>query len=150
MATLIKLILSAFFLFPVLGGPLKQEWIELSYPFNNETIYWPTSLTFKHTKVFDGFTEDGFYVSKYDISGAEHGGTHLDAPSHFGEGKWTADEIPLDRLIGTAIKIDISSKAAEVDVILFCTSNYVYIQNHSVPLSDVILPLFKSPVLSFT
>ena len=69
-------------------------------------------------------------------------GTHLDAPNHFGEGKWTADEIPLDRLIGPAIKIDISSKAAEVDIILFCTSNYVYIQNHSVPLSDKILPLY--------
>lgn len=121
MATLIKLVLSALFWFPVLGGPLKQEWIELSYPFNNETIYWPTSLTFKHTKVFDGFTEDGFYVSKYDIGGAEHGGTHLDAPSHFGEGKWTADQIPLDRLIGPAIKIDISSKAAEVDVTLLKT-----------------------------
>lgn len=121
MATLIKLVLSSLFWFPMLGGPLKQEWIELSYPFNNETIYWPTSLAFKHTKVFDGFTEGGFYVSKYDISGAEHGGTHLDAPSHFGEGKWTADQIPLDRLIGPAIKIDISSKAAEVDVTLLKT-----------------------------
>lgn len=121
MATLIKLVLSSLFWFPMLGGPLKQEWIELSYPFNNETIYWPTSLAFKHTKVFDGFTEGGFYVSKYDISGAEHGGTHLDAPSRFGEGKWTADQIPLDRLIGPAIKIDISSKAAEVDVTLLKT-----------------------------
>lgn len=120
MATLlIKLVLSAMFCLQALGVPLKLEWIELSYPFNNETIYWPTSLTFKHTKVFDGFTDDGLYVSKYDISGAEHGGTHLDAPSHFGKGKWTADEIPLDRLIGPAIKIDISSKAAEVNVILF-------------------------------
>jgi len=117
MVTLIKLVLGSLFSLPVLGGPLKQEWIELSYPFNNETIYWPTSLTFKHTKVFDGFTDDGFYVSKYDISGAEQGDNHLDAPSHFGEGKWTADEIPLDRLIGPAIKIDISSKAAQVDVV---------------------------------
>ena len=48
------------------------------------------------------------------ISAPEHGGTHLDAPRHYAKGKWSTAEIPLDRLIGPAIKIDISSKAAEV------------------------------------
>jgi len=145
MATLIKLVLSALFCFPVLGGPLKQEWVELSYPFNNETIYWPTSLTFKHTKVFDGFTDDGFYVSKYDISGAEHGGTHLDAPSHFGEGKWTADEIPLDRLIGPAIKIDISSKAAEnPDAQLMPSDLEAWERKHGKIPDDVIVLVFSN------
>ena len=110
----LRLAFSTVFWLPLLGGPLKPEWIELSHPFNNEPIYWPTSLNFKHTKVFDGMTDDGFYYSAYDISGAEHGGTHLDAPSHFAEGKWTAGDIPLDRLIGPGIKIDISSKAAQV------------------------------------
>ncbi|XP_078348297.1 isatin hydrolase-like [Oculina patagonica] len=49
----------------------------------------------------------------YAISAPEHGGTHLDAPRHVSAGKWTTDQIPLDRLIGPAIKIDISSKAAK-------------------------------------
>ena len=114
----IKLVFSSLLWLQVLGGPLKPEWIDLTHPFNNETIYWPTALSFSHAEVFDGFTEAGFYYSKYDISGAEHGGTHLDAPRHFGEGKWAADEIPLDRLIGPAIKIDISAKATQVKCIL--------------------------------
>ena len=113
---IIRLVLCALCWLPALAGPLKQEWIELSHPFNNDTIYWPTSLKFKHTEVFQGFTDDGYYYSAYDISGGEHGGTHLDAPNHFAEGKWTTDEIPIDRLTGQAIKIDISSKAAQVNV----------------------------------
>ena len=97
------------------GHPVQTpEWIDLTYPFNNETIYWPTALAFNHTKVFAGVTSDGYYYSSYDISASEHGGTHLDAPIHFSEGKWSTDQIPLDRLIGPSIKIDISSQAAQV------------------------------------
>ena len=105
---------AVFFWVPLLGKPLNSEWIDLSYPFNNETIYWPTSVSFKHIKVFENFTADGYYFALYDISASEHGGTHLDAPRHFAQGKWTTDQIPLDRLIGPAIKIDISSKAEKV------------------------------------
>ena len=52
---------------------------------------------FKHTKVYDNFTADGYYFSYYEISGNEHAGTHLDAPRHFYEGKWTTDQIPLEQ-----------------------------------------------------
>jgi len=48
---MIRLVFSALCWLAVLAGPLKQEWIELSHPFNNDTIYWPTSLKFKHTEV---------------------------------------------------------------------------------------------------
>lgn len=99
---------------PLLGESAESPWIDLSYPFNNDTIYWPTAESFKHIEVFENFTTAGFYYASYDFSASEHGGTHLDAPRHFAEGKMTADEIPLDKLIGPAIKIDISSKAAQV------------------------------------
>ncbi|KAJ7373582.1 hypothetical protein OS493_011187 [Desmophyllum pertusum] len=49
----------------------------------------PLPCVSKHTKVFANVTADGYYYSSYDISASEHGGTHLDAPSHFAEGKWT-------------------------------------------------------------
>ena len=70
--------------------------------------------TFNLTTMYDNYTAEGFYLLMYSFSAAEHGGTHIDAPRHFAEGKWTTDQIPLDRLIGPAIKIDISSKAAQV------------------------------------
>lgn len=98
----------------LLGRPLGSTWIELTFPFDNETIYWPGDPTFKLTTTFDNYTSDGYYLFISVISAPEHGGTHLDAPRHYAKGKWSTAEIPLDRLIGPAIKIDISSKAAEV------------------------------------
>ena len=67
-----------------------------------------------HTKVIANFTPDGYYLEIYDISASEHGGTHLDAPAHFARGKLTTDQIPLDRLIGPVVRVDISAKAAKV------------------------------------
>ena len=100
---------------PALGKPVENsEWIELSYPFNSETIYWPTVVSFHHSLVFENYTADGYYYASYDISASEHGGTHIDAPRHFAAGKWTTDQIPLDHLIGPAIKIDLSTKADKV------------------------------------
>ena len=44
---------------------------------------------------------------------AEHGGTHLDSPSHFGRGKWRTHQIPPSRLIGPGIVIDLKPQAIE-------------------------------------
>jgi kynurenine formamidase len=88
------------------------EWIDLSHDFSDETIYWVTAEPFKRTTVAEGQTPGRFYYSAYNFSGAEHGGTHLDAPVHFAEGKKTADEIGLDQLIGDGVVIDVSAKSA--------------------------------------
>lgn len=58
--------------------------------------------------VFEGMTDKGYYYSAYEFSSAEHGGTHIDAPIHFAEGKQTVDEIPLDNLTGYAVVIDVA------------------------------------------
>lgn len=87
------------------------QWIDLSYDYSPETIYWPTSEPFKLDAVAAGVTEKGYYYSAYKFCAAEHGGTHIDAPIHFAEGRQTVDQIPLDQLIAPAIKIDVSQKA---------------------------------------
>ena len=89
-----------------------DAWIDLTHPFNGETIYWPTAEPFELETVAEGVTEGGWYYTAYNFSGAEHGGTHLDAPIHFSEGKNTTDEIPLSRLIGPAVVIDVTIQAA--------------------------------------
>ena len=38
---------------------------------------------------------------------SEHGGTHIDAPIHFAEGRLAVDEIPLQKLIAPAVVIDV-------------------------------------------
>jgi kynurenine formamidase len=42
----------------------------------------------------------------------EHGGTHLDAPSHFAKDGFTADQIPLSKLVAPGVVLDVSRPAA--------------------------------------
>lgn len=87
-------------------------WIDLTHSFSSETLYWPNNPTgFQLDTQFNGMTESGFYYSSYAFCAPEHGGTHLDAPVHFADGRQSTDEIPLDNLMGNAIVIDVSEKA---------------------------------------
>src|SRR5688500_12132926 len=90
----------------------KGQWIDLTHDFSDETIYWVTAEPFTRTTVAEGKTPQGYYYSAYNFSGAEHGGTHIDSPVHFAEGKKTVDQIELSQLISQAVKIDVSAKAA--------------------------------------
>lgn len=86
------------------------EWVDLTHVFSEETLYWPTASNFRKDTVFVGITENGFYYEAFNLFGAEHGGTHLDAPIHFSDGQQRVDQIPLDRLMGKAAIIDVSEK----------------------------------------
>ncbi|MEZ4423378.1 MAG: cyclase family protein [Gemmatimonadota bacterium] len=95
------------------------RWVDLTHPFSEDAIYWPTARAFELDTVSFGDTPGGWFYSAFDFRAAEHGGTHLDAPIHFAEGRQAADEIPLDRLIGAAAVVDISARAdadAQVEV----------------------------------
>lgn len=71
----------------VFDFPENGQWIDLSYSFDAQTPYWPTSNGFQLDTVFEGTTAGGYYYSAYAFQSAEHGGTHIDAPVHFGQGK---------------------------------------------------------------
>lgn len=89
------------------------KWIDLGHDFSDKTIYWPNNPTgFKLDTQFNGITAGGFYYSSNAYCSPEHGGTHLDAPVHFAKGKWAVDEIPMENMIGDAVMIDASAKAA--------------------------------------
>ena len=87
------------------------RWVDLTHVFSAETIYWPTAKPFALEVVSAQRTPAGYYYAANNFSAAEHGGTHLDAPVHFAEGKWTTDQIPLDRLKGDAVVVDVQSGA---------------------------------------
>ena len=60
------------------------EIVDLSHPYDDTTIFWPTAAEgFRLEKVADGMTPGGYYYAANNFSTAEHGGTHLDAPVHF-------------------------------------------------------------------
>ena len=72
-----------------------EKVVDLSYSFGPDTIYWPTAEGSKLQRVALGRTEGGYFYYANNISGAEHGGTHMDAPMHFAEGRITTEKVPL-------------------------------------------------------
>ena len=95
-------------------GPeaVAGRYVDLTYSFDASTVFWPTAEGFELEVLSAETTEAGFYYAANQFSLAEHGGTHLDAPVHFSEGKQTADEIPLERLIGPAILVDVTEQCS--------------------------------------
>ena len=89
------------------------EWVDLSHAFGPSTIYWPTDTAgFQHIELAFGVVEGGWFYASYSFASAEHGGTHLDAPMHFAEGRYAADQIPLSSLITHASVVDVSAASA--------------------------------------
>lgn len=91
---------------------VAAEWIDLSYAYDDATIFWPTAAPFRLEVVAAGVTPAGFYYAANNFCTAEHGGTHLDSPIHFSEGKRSTDRIPIEQMVGPAAVVDVSEKAA--------------------------------------
>jgi kynurenine formamidase len=98
---------------PVAVDLANAEVVDLTYAFDEKTLYWPNSPSgFELKQLSYGPTPGGYFYSSFAYSAPEHGGTHLDAPIHFSEHGRTADQIPVRQLIAPAAVIDVSAKAA--------------------------------------
>ena len=87
----------------------ESKLVDLTHAFDDKGIYWPTAKSFTWEKESWGRNAQGDWYTAGRYSASEHGGTHLDAPIHFAEGKQTVDQIPIDKLVGSAIVIDVSA-----------------------------------------
>ncbi|AKU97325.1 Kynurenine formamidase [Labilithrix luteola] len=97
---------------PASGLAQGSTVVDLSHAFDEQTIYWPTEAGFVLEKEADGVTAGGYYYASNKFSAPEHGGTHIDAPRHFAQNHSTVDQIPLDRLIGPAVVVDVTEACA--------------------------------------
>ncbi len=97
-----------------------RQWVDLSHPYNQQTLYWPSSPSaFKHGELDYGMTEGGYFYSAYTLGTPEHGGTHIDAPIHFSAGGQTVEALPLEKLIVPVFVIDVTAQAeADRDYLL--------------------------------
>jgi kynurenine formamidase len=86
--------------------------VDLSHAFDADTVFWPTEEGFVLERGFAGRTPGGYWYEANRFRSAEHGGTHLDAPVHFAEGRLAADAIPIERLVGPAVRVDVSERCA--------------------------------------
>src|SRR5687767_5441476 len=68
--------------------------IDLSHTFDQRTLYWPTAPSgFQLTSLHRGPTAAGFFYSANSFCAPEHGGTHMDAPLHFAQGRQAVDQV---------------------------------------------------------
>lgn len=118
--------------------------LDLTHSFGDSTIYWPTAAPFALEVEAHGTTEGGWWYAANTFCAAEHGGTQLDAPIHFAEGKWTAAEIPLAELMGEAIVIDVSEEAAaDPDHQIGVGALAAWEERHG-PIADETIVLFRT------
>ncbi len=84
--------------------------VDLTHSFGSDTIGWPTEQDFKLIGQHAEDTSGGYYYASNRIEMPEHGGTHIDAPIHFSKGKQTLDEIPLEHMLGSGVRIDVAEQ----------------------------------------
>lgn len=95
------------------GGTWEQSRIvDLTHLFGADTIVWPTEQDFKLVVQHAEDTAGGYYYASNRMEMPEHAGTHVDAPIHFSKGKQTLDQIPLERLVGSGVRIDVAAQCA--------------------------------------
>ena len=104
----------------------EKKLIDMTYAFASDTLHWPTAKPFQLDKVAEGRTPQGYWYSSYNYSGSEHVGTHLDAPFHFAEGRWTTEQIPLGKTIGPAVRYRCETQNGRSTGTTFSQSNDIH------------------------
>ena len=136
-------------LFIITASNIKPQFddmkmVDLTYAYDESTIYWPTAEGFKLEVDFKGFTEKGYYYSANSFCSAEHGGTHLDAPIHFYANRNSADEIPIENLIGKAVVIDVSEKCLNDKDYLIAVDDFIEWEKENGKIQDRTIVLLKT------
>ncbi|MDF0668166.1 MAG: cyclase family protein [Nitrospira sp.] len=90
----------------------QSQIVDLTHSFGSDTIVWPTEQDFKLVVQHAEDMPGGYYYASNRMEMPEHGGTHLDAPNHFSKGKQSLDQIPIERLTGAGVKIDVTEQCA--------------------------------------
>jgi kynurenine formamidase len=97
----------------------------MTYPLDEEAIFWPTAKPFSLTRVAYGISEGGWFYSSNEFSASEHGGTHADAPIHFAADGRTIGQIPLEEWIGPAVKVDVTAQCSRDRDYLLSTDDLI-------------------------
>ncbi|XP_069116496.1 isatin hydrolase-like [Argopecten irradians] len=87
--------------------------VDLSYDLHSGAITWPFNPRFNMSVMYSGFWKTHIWLENNRLDLAEHTGTHVDAPNHVaaGVGPWNNHQIPIERLGGPGVIIDVKDKA---------------------------------------
>src|SRR3984893_13331658 len=89
----------------------KTRVFDLSYAINDKLVPWPGDEKYFEAKINATVEKNGYFTRSFWM--LEHYGTHLDAPVHFPPGKATVDQIPVKKLFGRAVLLDVRDEAAK-------------------------------------
>ena len=128
---------------PSVGFPAGRL-VDLSHAYDGQSIFWPTAEPFRLEKVADGMTQGGYYYAANNFFSAEHGGTHIDAPVHFAQGRQTVDQIPLERFVGSAVVIDVTDQAARNPDYQVTVEDFVTAEKQSGPIPPDAIVLIRT------
>ena len=90
-----------------------MSYIDVSVSVSEKLPVWPGSPNIQFEKSLS--LSDGDVADDTTLHFSVHTGTHIDAPSHFLEGKKSVDEISLDVLIGSTYLVEFPSSIDLID-----------------------------------
>ena len=87
-----------------------EQTVDLTHRYDNTTLPWPSekSERFRFTKR-EKYDSPHYEANSFAV--AEHGGTHVDAPRHFKAGGGSVADIPLSKLIGYTVVVNVTAQA---------------------------------------
>ncbi len=89
--------------------PVRQRVVDLTHLLQDGMPVWPGAVPFKLTRLAD--YDQGFRSHKLEIG--DNVGTHVNAPSHFVEGKRSIDQIPVEELVVPAVVLDLRARVKD-------------------------------------
>ena len=99
-------------------NPIHFQVIDLTHYLNNQSHAWFEDRRVAIRTLYNGtknFGQTPVWYQTDEIEVSVHSGTHIDAPAHFGQGKWSISDIPLTNLI--------DKRVAVIDVVNEVNSN---------------------------
>ncbi|CAL1538915.1 unnamed protein product [Lymnaea stagnalis] len=94
-------------------SPGDYRVVDLSHNLDRNSLSFPFNVSFELSILFRGLEPEGYWFELNKISTLEHMGTHLDAPGHTFKGSWRVHQIPVDRLVGPGVVIDVRAQVAK-------------------------------------
>lgn len=111
--------------------------VDLGHALSATSPSWSGEVTFSRTATATT-AKDGYEAGAF--TSEEHFGTHLDAPAHFG-GRWTTDQIPVDRLVRPAVCINIEAAAARDEDYRLTLDDVKAFEGRSGPIKEGVVVL---------
>lgn len=84
-----------------------QEMYDLTWGYDNNSIAWPNTKEFEIAKR-NRLVIEGQWIASNEICTNEHTGTHIDAPFHFYEKGSKVGDMPIEKMIGPGILLDMT------------------------------------------